>query len=57
MFNTNSDNTTNSNITAHTDHDINLTTQSFDYNVTTHDNNTTFTETNNNTGTQTAAQM
>ena len=56
-LNTNSDNTTHSNITAHTDHDINLTTQSFDYNVTTHDNNTTFTETNNNTGTQTPTQM
>ena len=46
-LNTNSDNTTHSNITAHTDHDINLTTQSFDYNITTHDNNTTFTEPNN----------
>ena len=56
-LNTNSDNTTHSNITTHADHDINLTTQSFDYNVTTHDNNTTFTETNNNTGTQTPTQM
>ena len=55
-LNTNSDNATH-NITAHTDHDINLTTQSFDYNVTTHDNNTTFTETNNNTDTQTPTQM
>ena len=50
-------NTTHSNITAHTDHDINLTAQSFDYNVTAHDNSTTFTETNNNAGTQATTQM
>ena len=56
-LNTNSDNATHNNITAHTDHDINLTTQSFDYNVTTHDNNATFTETNNNTDTQTPTHI